>query len=142
MRYVLPAVFAALSLATPALSQTFLAENRLQVVPLTTTDFEVIEARGEGARGMWCAAADYAQRSGATQLYVKSARGGSVSGAGRTGVVFTTSTASLDVPPSQSVSVSVRIPGQTLRVAHAYQFCYDYLIEQREKRRDRLGLRY
>lgn len=112
--------------------QTFQAVNRLTVVPLGNGAFEVIEAYGEGARGLWCAAADYTLDRGTTRakrLYVKTARGPSVSGVGRKGVVFTTNKASLGVPAQQSVSVSVRIPGQGLPVLHAYQFCKDYQIE-------------
>ena len=114
-------------------AQAYQAVNLLQVVPLSQTDFEVIEARGEGARGMWCAAADFAiNRLGILRnerLYIKSPRGRSVSGAGRIGAVFTTDAASLSVPPSRSYSVTVRDTGVGLPLHHAYQFCKDYIIE-------------
>jgi hypothetical protein len=116
----------------PLAAQVFEAVNRLLVVPLSANTFEVIEARGEGPRGMWCAAADFAQRYGTPRqqrLYVKTPRGPSVSGAGRTGVTFTTDASSLGVPEQQSVSVSVRIAGLGLPVNHALQFCKDYQIE-------------
>lgn len=129
MRYLGFIVLMLLPLSTSA--QSYLAVNRLTVVPLNPTDFEVIEARGEGARGLWCAAANFVQnRFGApshSRLYVKSARGPSRSGVGRIGVVFTTDPEGLT--PVQSVSVSLRIVGQSLPLHHALQFCRDYQIE-------------
>lgn len=125
----------ALFLALPSLAsaQGYVAVNQLKVIPLGGGDIEVIEARGDGARGMWCAAADYVVRQiGVTRgqrLYVKRARGPSLSGAGRIGVVFTTDAKALPVTPSQAVSVSVRTPGQGLPVRHAHQFCKDYEID-------------
>ncbi|MFT6675904.1 MAG: hypothetical protein ACJAVM_002101 [Sulfitobacter sp.] len=117
-------------------AQTFTAENQLQVVPLNAAEFEVIEARGEGARGIWCAASDYAQRrlglSRGGRIYVKTARGPSISGLGRKGVVFTADPQRLPVPPRTSVSVSVRNVGQGLPIQHAYLFCRDYQIELRD----------
>lgn len=121
-----------LTFPAQASAQVFQAVNRLQVVPLNAHDFEVIEARGEGARGMWCAAADYAQaRFGNHQqrIYVKSPRGPSQSVSGRKGAVFTTDARRLGVSPSTSLSVSVRHAGVGLPLNHAIQFCKDYQIE-------------
>ena len=119
--------------ATAASAQSYRAINYLVVVPLNATDFEVIEARGEGARGIWCAAADFAEhalrRDRGGRIYVKTARGPSISGVGRKGVVFTTDPNRLDQPPSTSHSVSVRQVGQGLPIHHAAQFCKDYIIE-------------
>lgn len=133
MRVLATLIFAVSLLPLSASAQVYTAENRLIVAPLTNTTFEVIEARGEGARGIWCAAASYAQEilraPGASRLYVKTARGPSISGFGRKGVVFTINASELSVPPSQSTSVSVRIPGQGLPVHHARQFCIDYLLD-------------
>ncbi|QFT59263.1 hypothetical protein FIU94_10540 [Sulfitobacter sp. THAF37] len=121
------------SLPVAAAAQSYEAINDLKVYGLSQTSFEVIEDHGEGARGMWCAAADYAiHRLGVprtTRFYVKSPRGRSQTGAGRVGVVFTTDAASLPVQPSRSVSVSVEVPGEGLPVYHAHQFCRDYEIE-------------
>lgn len=131
MKFVLPFLIA-LGLPTLAVGQTFKAVNQLTVVPLGNNAFEVIEAYGEGARGLWCAAADYTLDRGPTKakrLFVKSARGPSASVTGRKGVVFTTDEATLGVAARRSVSVSVRTPGLGLPVAHAYQFCKDYQIE-------------
>ncbi|MFK7835368.1 MAG: hypothetical protein AB8B60_04045 [Sulfitobacter sp.] len=129
----LPALTFAVLLSFASVGHAFEAINRLQVVPLGAQGFEVIEARGDGARGMWCAAADYAitrQNIRCDQrLYVKSPRGPSVSGAGRIGVVFTTDVNALSVAPSQSYSVSVRVAGQGLPLHHAYQFCKGYILE-------------
>ena len=132
MRVFLSAcVMALLPLAASA--QGYRAVNHLVVMPLQSGDFEVIEARGEGPRGLWCAAADYVlARDGQgakRRIYVKAPRGPAVTGAGRKGVVFTTDTNRLGATPSQSLSVTVRTPGVGLPVNHAVQFCQDYQIE-------------
>jgi hypothetical protein len=130
-RLCLSLICAALPL--PALAQSYLAVNRLNVVPVSATSFEVIEGRGEGARGMWCAAADYVlngqRQSERGRLYVKSVRAPSITVAGRKGVVFTTDAGSLPDGPKKSYSVSVRTAGLGLPLVHAYQFCKDYQIE-------------
>lgn len=123
----------ATSLPTSASPQAFEAINRLKVFGIGGTDFEVIEARGEGARGMWCAAADYAKaRYGQgfhQRIYVKVPRGPSQTVAGRKGVVFTIDAASLSQPPSSSVSVTTSFVGVSLPANHAIQFCKDYLLD-------------
>jgi len=91
-------------------AQTYQSFNRLNVVPINKTDFEVIEARGEGPRGMWCAAADYAQNA-----------------QGRTGVVFSTRTTGGQ--QGTIGSISLRQKGYSLLVNHAIQFCEDYRID-------------
>ena len=114
-------------------AQNYVAYNRLPVVALQGGDFEVIELRGEGARGIWCAAASFAlDRVGMARnqrIYVKTARGASVSTPGRKGVVFTQDVDRLSQLPSTSYSVSVRQVGLGLPVNHAVQFCKDYQIE-------------
>lgn len=131
--FIILAAVSAVSVPTPSWAQSFQAINRLQVYGLSGTDFEVIEARGEGARGMWCAAADYAKaRFGQgfrQRIYIKEPRGPSRTVAGRTGVVFTVDAASLGQPASQSLSVTVRTVGVGLPANHAIQFCRDYLLE-------------
>ncbi|MDF3413150.1 hypothetical protein HKX54_01670 [Sulfitobacter sp. M57] len=130
-RLCLSLICAALPL--PALAQSYLAVNRLTVVPVSATAFEVIEGRGEGARGMWCAAADYVlngQRQASNQrLYVQTPRGPSVTVAGRKGAVFTLDAGSLPDGPKRSFSVTVSTAGVGLPLAHAIQFCKDYQIE-------------
>jgi hypothetical protein len=127
---------AAIALAVAPLcaaAQSYQSVNLLDVVPLNGSDFEVIEANGEGPRGIWCAAADFAEReigaSTTAELYVKRERGPSVSGLGRTGVSFTLDQASLSVPAIKSYSVTTNRPGLSLPVGHAIQFCRDYIID-------------
>lgn len=130
-RFILAGLLTALPFGAAA--QTYQAINRLTVIPLGGSDFEVIEDNGEGPRGLWCAAAEFAEdrlgASTAARLYVKDARGPTKSGVGRTGVVFTIDEASLSVPARRSYSVSVDVAGLNLPVGHAIQFCRDYLIE-------------
>lgn len=132
MRHLCFALICA-TLPLPAVAQSFRAVNHLQVVPLNATSFEVIESRGEGARGMWCAAADfvlYGQgKPGNQRLYVQTPRGPSASVPGRKSAVFTTDVKALPVAPQTSYSVSVRVAGLGLPLRHAYQFCKDYQIE-------------
>ena len=68
----------------------------------------------------------------AAEIYVKSPRGPSISGVGRTGVVFTLNDAELSEPAFKSYSVSVRNAGQALPVGHAIQFCKDYILELKD----------
>ncbi|MGJ8627493.1 MAG: hypothetical protein ACSHXB_11105 [Sulfitobacter sp.] len=127
-----PIILAALCAIVPimASAQAFRAESWLIVVPLNAKDFEVIEDRGEGPRGMWCAAADFVKSrlgtSTNTRIYIKSGRGPSISAAGRKGVVFTTDPARLSAEPSRGYSVSLSKVGYSLPVGHAYSFCTDY----------------
>ncbi len=116
-----------------ASAQVFEAVNKLKVVALNASDFEVIEARGEGPRGLWCAAADYAQAryggAGQQRIYVKTPRGAAQSVSGRKGVVFTVDANRVGAAPQQSLSVTVRTPGVNLSRNHSIQFCKDYTIE-------------
>ena len=133
-RLALAAILSAVPLV--AFAQSFTAVNELQVIPLSDASFEVIEDHGEGARGMWCAAAEFAEERlgtpSAAEIYVKSPRGPSISGVGRTGVVFTLNDAELSEPAFKSYSVSVRNVGQALPVGHAIQFCKDYILELKD----------
>ncbi len=130
-RHLLAIAFAALPAMAGA--QSFTAENRLEVVPLNGGQFEVIEARGEGPRGIWCAAADFARDRlgvpGAERVYISRGRGPSVSGARRKSVIFTTDPDVLSRPPFQSVSLSTDQVGMGLPVNHAHQFCIDHLLD-------------
>lgn len=133
MRILFLAAAAATLCAGAVFASTYLAENRLIVVPLNATDFEVIESRGEGPRGIWCAAASYALNQkglrGDQRIYIKTPRGPSVSGAGAKGVVFTTDADRLSQSPSQAYSVGTDTVGRGLPLAHAIQFCRDYLLD-------------
>ncbi|SPH20003.1 hypothetical protein ASD8599_00743 [Ascidiaceihabitans donghaensis] len=124
LRYLAAAILALAPLNAGA--NGFYFDPGLTVNPVSATQFEVIEARGEGARGMWCAAARYAvytlgQDKG--RLYVDTPRGPSVTQNSGKGVVFTTQAPE---NPTQSVSVTVRRAGASLPVIHALQFCRDY----------------
>ena len=121
-------VFGAILAATApvmALADTYRAVNYLNVVPLSGSSFEVIEARGEGPQGMWCAAADYAlQRLGARgRIYILAGRGPARKVSGRKSVVFTTNVNQLPNGPIQSTSLSTAQVGVGLPINHAIQFC-------------------
>lgn len=126
------ACIAAFPLAASA--QAYRAINDLTVVPLNASSFEVIEARGEGPRGIWCAAAEYAERrlGEGSRVYIKQGRGPSRSLAGHKAVVFTTNAETLSQPPSQSLSLTTTRIGVGLPVDHAIQFCRD--VYDREDR--------
>ena len=51
----------ALALAAPLSAQGFTAPNDLSVAAMSGDRFEVIEASGIGATGLWCAAGAYAR---------------------------------------------------------------------------------
>lgn len=127
MRHVLLAVVLSSAMPMLANAQTYRAINDLNVVPLGQSSFEVIEARGEGPRGIWCAAAEFAdKRLGAKgRLYIRDGRGPAHSVRGRKSVVFTTNAGSLSQGPSRSVSVNTSTVGLGLPVVHALQFCRD-----------------
>ena len=130
------AMFSGICLALwvlPASAQSYLAVNRLDVVPMTQDTFEVIESRGAGASAIWCAAADYtiwAGRDGPRKrLYVLTPRGPSRTRAGATAVAYTLTPDDRlrNTPPSYSVSV--RREGENLAVFHAHNFC-DVFIDE------------
>ncbi len=115
-----------------AQAQSFRAINNLTVVPLGGATFEVIEAYGEGPRGIWCAAAEFAiRRLGAEgRVYIRAGRGPARSVSGLKSVVFTTDPASLPREPFKSYSLSTSQVGMGLPVEHAFQFCRDYELER------------
>jgi len=127
MRPFIAAVLALAALPATLSAQNYRAVNYLTVVPLTSTSFEVIEANGEGSRGMWCAAADYAERQlhARDRVYIAEARGPSKTATGRKSVVFTTDANTLSQGPSRSLSVDTSQVGVGLPIAHAIQFCRD-----------------
>ena len=118
--------------ASPALavaSGFFYSDPRLDVNPISATSFEVIEARGAGARDIWCAAAQYAVTDlglDRGRLWIEQPRGPARTAQGAKGVTFTTQ----EMPAtSTSYSVTVRTAGANLPVIHALQFCRDYLYD-------------
>ena len=113
--------------AVPAVAQTFRAENRVDVMPALNNAFQITSGGDYGARGMWCAASDYAQdvlgASGTSRIYITESRTSTSDP-----VTF-----SLDANGTQGKSVSIvgaslRQLGANLSVDHAYQFCYDARI--------------
>ncbi len=125
MRTLIIAAVIALSAPVAVSAQTFRAINHLNVVPLDGSSFEVIESGGKGPRGIWCAAAEYAERRlGARgRVYILEARGPSRSVQGRKSVVFTTDAGSLTQGPFQSAVLSTSQVGIGLPIDHAIQFC-------------------
>ncbi|MEO0389394.1 MAG: hypothetical protein AAF218_00490 [Pseudomonadota bacterium] len=106
----------------------------LTVTPISAAQFEVIEARGAGARDIWCAASRYAaDRLGASRgrLYVATPRGPARTAPGRTGVIFTTAAPTGAAPTG--LSVTVRRAGASLPINHAIQFCRDHIIEPADR---------
>jgi len=87
--------------------------------------FLVADGGGFGARGMWCAAAQYASNvagaSGTQRIYVAKP-------ANRSGVLFTLNPRGLQ-PKSVSITgASIRTRGANLSVDHAIQFCSDFRL--------------
>lgn len=101
----------------------------LDVNPVSATTFEVIRGRGQGARGIWCAAAYYAQFTLGVdrgRIYLAEGSGPARTVPGRKGVLF--SSRPIEGAFTSS-SVTVDQPGASLLVNHAIQFCRDYDYE-------------
>lgn len=121
------------ALAGPALSsEVFRAENRATVVG-EPGGFQVQGDGGYGARGVWCAAADYARdvlgAHGFARIYVAEGR---APGFGQRGPVhFTLDPAGLRPSPVFVVGASLQTAGATLSVDHAQTFCADAKLLRR-----------
>lgn len=133
MRYM-AALICLLVLATPVAAKAFRSIIGLYVVPITATEFEVIEDGAISARDFWCAAANYARAAGLDgvrkRMYVETPRGPSKTSANRLGVVFTTAPGDdiKDTPSSYSVTVTNR--GENLAISHAHSFCWNILEDE------------
>ncbi|MEM1073236.1 MAG: hypothetical protein AAF665_17925 [Pseudomonadota bacterium] len=116
-----------IAIAVPAAAAAFRAVNWLYVVPVSQDSFEVLEDRGQGARGMWCAAADYARAAGLyspqKRMYILEPRGPSRTTPNAIGVVFTTNPDDSIKDTPSSYSVTVKRKGENLLIGHAYEFC-------------------
>lgn len=120
----------AVLLAFPTLAKAdvfrvaFSATYTIPVYPIDDTTFEAIEANGAGGTQLWCAAAIFARRVMGIDrgdLYVKKARGPSLTVQGHRGVVFTTQ----PVPgATKSYSEGVRVAGKTFSLGHANALCH------------------
>lgn len=117
----------ALMAAAPLAAQTFTAQNGVIVVPVAD-GFSVQDGGGLGARGMWCAAADYARRvEGARapqRIYVAQGR------KGRGAVTFTLDAGHNAVTPITIVGLTVRNTGANIGVGHAIGFCADHSMQR------------
>lgn len=127
-------VAALLGAASASLAQVDIYwDPRLPVNAVSSTEFEVIEARGAGPADFWCAAGRYAEDVlGQTRgrIYVQRGWGDAITAPGRKGVVFTTT------PPAERVSsyaLTVKTPGFGLFVTAAQQYCRNYIIELEDR---------
>lgn len=111
--------------AGPSAAQEFIAQNGVQVVPVSG-GFSVQGDAGVGARGMWCAAADYARSvEGARapqRIYVAEGT------KGRGSVTFTLEGAGQSRTPVTIVGLTVRNAGANMGVGHAIGFCADHKL--------------
>lgn len=130
MRALMITLTTSLTVAAPLAAGAFTAQNRIAVSG-SADRIEVAGGGGFGARGAWCAAADYAQKrlgaSGTTRLYVAESntlRAGSP-------LLFTLNADGLSPRPVTIVGASLRTPGATLSVAHAQSFCADARVINR-----------
>ncbi len=108
---------------TPALAAGFRAENHVTVRSVGDR-FVISDGGGFGARGMWCAAAEFAREnlsaSGEQRLYIVGARTGL-----RAPVTFSLTPGELSPMPVVIVGLSLRQAGSNLTVDHAYGYCAD-----------------
>lgn len=123
---------AAVLTATTVHAQEFRAQNRVTVVSVPG-GFEVRGDAGHGARGMWCAAADYARRvlgaGGFDRIYIAEGR---VPGIGqRAPVKFTMDPSGLIPSNVLVLGASLRTAGASLSVDHAIGFCADSKVIER-----------
>jgi hypothetical protein len=106
----------------------FEASNGVTVNPVSATTFDVIEGDDFGPRGIWCAAADYAETQlgldDSDRIYVFVPRGDSQTAPDRKGVVFTTD----PMPEAGGFPLlfqTIRVAGSSLPTHHAKSFCTD-----------------
>ncbi len=113
--------------ATPGLAQVLSDPSDLTVAPLSADTFEVIEGQGAGARGLWCAAADYARDqlnpANTARLYVVEPRGDSQTVQGRKAVTFSLTPQGTVPRQTFIVGFSTYNAGSSLSVSHALSFC-------------------
>lgn len=112
----------ALLAAGPLAAQSYTAQNGVRVTG-SGSSFTVAGGNGYGARGIWCAAADYARvaagASTAQRVYVVS------NGGSRNTVRFSLSARGLKPSKVTSIGNSISTPGANLTIGHAIGFCAD-----------------
>lgn len=110
--------------ALPAAAQTFRAENRVTVTSQGNGLFAAQTNSNFGARGAWCAGADYAIRvlgaQGSERLYVRVPKASNSAP-----VTFALSPGNTTPVGVSGTSVALNTAGSNLSVNHAYQFCHD-----------------
>lgn len=129
MGKIYSAIVVAVMMASPAVAKDFKAANGVIVMP-HANGFSVTGDAGLGARGIWCAAADYALRhegvKNGQRLYVAEDR---KRGLGqRNPVVFTLSSAGLTPSSATLLGASISRAGANLSVGHAIGFCVDHKL--------------
>lgn len=122
--FVIAVTLGATVLAGAAHAQAYRAENRVTVTGLGNATFSVPSSGKFGARGAWCAAADYAREvlgaSGTNRLYVQKPK------ATNSGpVVFGLTPGGTTPVGVQGTTAALRTAGSNLSIDHAYQFCHD-----------------
>lgn len=119
------------ALADLASAQSFRAENRVVVTPAGAGSFSVPSGGKYGARGAWCAAADYAMdvlgQRGTARVYVQQPKTTN-SGA----VIFGLDPAGAAPTAVSSTSAALRVAGSNLSIDHAFQFCSDARLRRRD----------
>lgn len=130
-RYFIGALLAAL-ISEPLMAQGYTQRNRLTFTPLEN-GVRIEGETGHGARGTWCAAADYAREKlgarGYQDLYVSEPR---VRGLGRPNAVsFTLDPSGLTPSDVFIVGTSLSRRGARLSVDHALTFCADLRLPNR-----------
>ncbi len=119
-----------IAIASVASSQNFKAANRVIVEPVGPSSFSVPTGSNFGARGTWCAAAEYAMRvlaqPGTARIYVQQPK---TTPSGQ--VVFGLDPAGASPSAVFSTSAALRVAGSNLSIDHAIQFCADaYLTRE------------
>lgn len=114
----------------PVSAQAFRAENRVVVTGKADGLFTIPSGNRYGARGAWCAAADYAIEvlgaKGTSRLYVRTARS-ATSGP----VTFGLTPGDTTPVAVTSTGTALQVPGSNLSVDHAFQFCHDARLVSR-----------
>lgn len=124
MKLITIAACIGLMVAGPTVAQTYRAENRVVVTAQDGGLFAASTNSRYGARGAWCAAADYAHEvlgvAGSKRLFVRIPQS-SNSGP----VVFGVSSGGLPSVSVTGTTAALRTAGSNLSINHALQFCHD-----------------
>jgi hypothetical protein len=132
MRHFYAAAVSLACFTLPLSAQGYIPNGKLDFTP-APNGVTIAGTTGHGARGTWCAAADYALNrlgaSGAQNLYVSSPR---TKGGGRNSVVsFTLDPTGLTPSNVFLVGGSLDRKGAELTINHALTFCADLRLPSR-----------